>query len=208
MATSAEQLQDAIDRMTALANVYDGKKQEIDASVQAALDAAPDIRKIIWVNQANGDDTNDGTASLLVASIQEAVSRGSDGYGITIRIQGLYNVTTAESINYLDTIIIGENGEHLSFAAVNTDVSSEFVPGIVGHNWALMTRIYLRNLTLTLWDRKHGKNGSSKRFFQGSEHAVYGDEQLRDGERGRHGVEPDLPSWRGGFVHKKRHRSP
>lgn len=87
-----QQLNTATQALTAAANAYHGKMQEIEVRVQQALAQVPQATRTIYVNQATGNNTAAGTENNPVADIAEAIARTPSGGLLIVRLQGDYHV--------------------------------------------------------------------------------------------------------------------
>lgn len=77
MATSTEQLNDAITALQGAADAYNGKKAEIDGKIAELMNAKVNLpgalHNLIYVDQMNGNDANDGSQASPVQSLTYAV---------------------------------------------------------------------------------------------------------------------------------------
>lgn len=176
MTTSAEQLSAAITAMTELADTFNGKKEEIDASVQVALASAPDISSYYHINQATGDDTGTGLEASPLASFEEAILRTPAGGILTCRLTGPYTIDTHIDLSRRRVFVYGweDTMASLNITALNTDATSPFAPGFIGNGWELVTHMLFRNLTINLGAGATGRTGLQNGVFRGPNNLFIG----------------------------------
>lgn len=176
MPTSAEQLSAAITAMTELADTFNGKKEGIDASVQAALASGPDISRYYHIDQAAGDDTGTGSAASPLASFEEAIFRTPEGGVLTCRLTGPYTMDKHVILNRRRLFVYGweDTSASLNITALNTDATSSYIPGFVGHNWELVTHMLFRDLTINLGAGTTGRAGLQNGAFKGPNNLFLG----------------------------------
>lgn len=176
MTTSAEQLSAAITAMTELADTFNGKKEEIDASVQAALASGPDISRYYSIDQAAGDDTGTGSVAQPLASFEEAILRTPEGGVVSCRLTGPYTIDTDISLSRRRFYVYGWVGTmaSLNVSALNTDAASPYTPGFIGHNWELVTHMKFQNLTINLGAGATGRTGLQNGAFKGPNNLFIG----------------------------------
>lgn len=115
MNVSTEDIQTAIGSMNTLAEAYNGKKQEIDRSVEDALRAISASVKSFYVDQANGDNANVGGAEAPLQSMQEAFSRTPAGGVCNIVLLGDYRFQDVERANAITVLVNGNNRPKIQF---------------------------------------------------------------------------------------------
>lgn len=109
-------LTDATAALTAAAEAYNGKAAEIDDAVQAALAAAPTMSRDFHVDQAAGDDSNDGSSGSPLASIDEAIARTPLGGSLRVRLSSSYTVASRITFDSKDVwITAGSSNLSLNF---------------------------------------------------------------------------------------------
>lgn len=72
--TTTQQILDLINSNTDLKGYYEGIRADIEARMQAAQSAFPGMHRVLYVNEATGDDTNSGSASSPVATLERAIN--------------------------------------------------------------------------------------------------------------------------------------
>ncbi|WP_162939262.1 hypothetical protein [Pseudomonas sp. TMW 2.1634] len=68
------QIADLVSAANGLITVFSAKKSSIDAAVAAAIAAVPANKKIFYVHQLNGLDTNDGSITAPLKTIDKALA--------------------------------------------------------------------------------------------------------------------------------------
>jgi len=104
----------------ALNQTFQNKKAEIDAAVAAAVAAAPNLYRAMYVDAIAGDDGNDGlSANTTLASIKAAIDRCPEGGRATIYLTNASSVVYAidqDIVVYNKHIqIVGDNNAPANF---------------------------------------------------------------------------------------------
>lgn len=87
------QIGDLVTKTTALVDIYNGKKTEIDTAVQKAIAAVPTNKKVLYVHQTNGLDTNDGTINAPLRTLEKAIAMTPVGGVLSLRLLSDYTMT-------------------------------------------------------------------------------------------------------------------
>tara|TARA_B100000678_G_scaffold258338_2_gene237850 strand:+ start:114 stop:818 length:705 start_codon:yes stop_codon:yes gene_type:complete len=98
MPTLAEQITEATDRMTDLADYYQAQRGLIDQAVADAIAVAPLTFKTFYVDQIDGDDANVGDAAAPLKTVEEADRRAQTHGALTIYLVGDYEFTKVEKL--------------------------------------------------------------------------------------------------------------
>ncbi|AOA05691.1 hypothetical protein [Pseudomonas sp. TMW 2.1634] len=84
------QIADLVSAANGLITVFSAKKSSIDAAVAAAIAAVPANKKIFYVHQLNGLDTNDGSITAPLKTIDKALANTPYGGICAILLQADY----------------------------------------------------------------------------------------------------------------------
>ncbi|GLP86305.1 hypothetical protein [Tritonibacter mobilis] len=107
MATSTEQINNLIGAYTDLKVYFEGAKDGIEDALAAAASRYQGFFSTVHVDQAAGNDANNGTADAPVASIQRAIDLSPhDGFNM-IKVRGNYTATVRVVTNGRMLSIIG-----------------------------------------------------------------------------------------------------
>lgn len=87
------QIADLVSATNTLIATFNTKKTGIDAAVAAAIAAVPVNKKIFYVHQLNGIDTNDGTINAPLKTIDKALANTPYGGICAILLQADYTMT-------------------------------------------------------------------------------------------------------------------
>lgn len=92
---SAEQIADLIGGYTDLKAYFEGKRDAIEADLDAAEVRVGDTRRTFFVDQVNGDDTNSGvTSDEPLQSLEAAIEKSVWGGFLAIQLMSDYEVST------------------------------------------------------------------------------------------------------------------
>ncbi|MEO3480550.1 hypothetical protein AAFO90_23195 [Phaeobacter sp. CAU 1743] len=91
MATSTEQINTLIASNTALMEYFQGARDQIDADLDAAALRVGDTNRLIYVDQTNGDDANDGTVDAPVQTLTRAKNMSVYNGVLDIRLKSDYH---------------------------------------------------------------------------------------------------------------------
>ncbi len=92
MSTSAEQIAALIHSNTDLKLAFEGKRAEIDQTLNEVANRWEKETVIFYVDQAVGNDSNDGTKALPLASMQQAIDRTPMKTNCVIYFRGQYDM--------------------------------------------------------------------------------------------------------------------
>ncbi len=92
MATSTEQIADLISSNTALKVEFENKRDDIDTRLNGVANRWENPTATFYVDQAVGDDGNDGTKALPLASLQQAIDRTPKKTICIIYFRGQYDM--------------------------------------------------------------------------------------------------------------------
>lgn len=93
MATSTEQISSLIGGYTALKQYFEGIRANINSDLNAAANRVGDTRRVFFVDQENGDDTNDGaTPQSPLKTLNKASERSVWGGYLGVRLMNDYVV--------------------------------------------------------------------------------------------------------------------
>lgn len=159
MNTSTEQITDLIQSFNECAAAYNNKKMQIDDALAEAVSLAPEVSRTFYIDQANGDDSAAGTALQPLTTFEEALSRTPDGGVLTAWVSGQFDLSHTVEVRNRMLRLIGVDvaTAAINFAAINDDVSDNFVPGFSGHGWDVNSKIHVRDMTLRLGAGVTGK---------------------------------------------------
>lgn len=90
-----------------LISTFNGKKNEIDQSVLKAVAAVPNLLKTWYVDQAKGDDKNNGSESSPFFSIEAALNATPFGGGAVVFLSSDYVADRRIAVNGKFLYIIG-----------------------------------------------------------------------------------------------------
>lgn len=98
-------------RYEALAAVFDGKKNEINAAVNAAVAALPGMARTYFVDAVNGNDANSGlTEAAALQTINRAFTLAGPGRDIEIKLMSDYVMTSVIGIPRSSNVSIVADG--------------------------------------------------------------------------------------------------
>ncbi|MBY0444349.1 MAG: hypothetical protein K2Q15_03965 [Burkholderiales bacterium] len=86
------QIAELVSATTALVTTFNGKKKEIDQAVSAAVAAVPVLRRVWYVDQISGLDSQLGTPSSPFKTIDKALSATPVGGIADVRLMGDYRM--------------------------------------------------------------------------------------------------------------------
>lgn len=107
MATSTEQINNLIGAYTDLKIYFEGAKDGIEDALAAAASRYQGFFSTVHVDQAIGNDANNGTADAPVASIQRAIDLSPHGGFNSIMVRGNYNTAVRITTNGRMVSIVG-----------------------------------------------------------------------------------------------------
>lgn len=87
------QIADLVSATNALLTNFNAKKSSIDTAVANAIAAIPVNKKVLYVHQLNGLDTNDGSAANPLKSIDKAIAMTPVGGVLSVRLLSDYNMS-------------------------------------------------------------------------------------------------------------------
>lgn len=86
------QIADLVSATNALLTNFNAKESSIDTAVAKAIAAIPVNKKILFVHQLNGLDTNDGSLANPLKTIEKAVAMTPVGGVLSLRLLSDYNM--------------------------------------------------------------------------------------------------------------------
>lgn len=93
------QIADLVTEAKGLIATFNGKKNEINAAVAAAIAAIPLNEKSFYINAISGDDKNPGTAEAPLKSLKQALYNTPAGGFVICYLQGDYVLDTQVAVN-------------------------------------------------------------------------------------------------------------
>ncbi len=125
MATSTEQITDLIAGYTELKQFYENETGEIEAARLAALSDISDaiaarLSLTVYVDQQNGNDSNDGSLASPFASMQAGINDAPEGGEVEVVLIGDYHMYDVVFTGNRIVNIVGDTGQGqsvLTFAA-------------------------------------------------------------------------------------------
>ncbi|MEO2217418.1 hypothetical protein ABGV49_10160 [Chromobacterium vaccinii] len=90
-----------------LISTFNGKKNEIDQSVLKAVAAVPNLLKTWYVDQAKGDDKNNGSENSPFSSIEAALNATPFGGGAVVFLKSDYVADRRVAVNGKFLYIVG-----------------------------------------------------------------------------------------------------
>lgn len=110
MATSSEQITDLISGYTDLKQYFEGARGSIEDRVQAAIAAAPDMHRRLFVDAISGDDGNVGNSDNPLATINKAIDLVPENGSGEIKLRSdIVLLATREPLGNKAITIDGEN---------------------------------------------------------------------------------------------------
>lgn len=91
MATSTEQINALIGGYTDLKSYFEGARGQIDADLDAAALRVGDTSRLVYVDQINGDNANNGTVDAPVQTLQRAINMSVWNGVLTILLKSDYH---------------------------------------------------------------------------------------------------------------------
>ena len=83
---------DLVSKTTLLLDYFGSKKAGIDSAVAAAIAAVPVNKKVLYIHQTAGLDTNDGSSGAPLKTIEKAVAMTPVGGVLSIRLLSDYDM--------------------------------------------------------------------------------------------------------------------
>ncbi|MBE5148035.1 hypothetical protein HJ042_07900 [Vibrio parahaemolyticus] len=105
---STPEVAELIISVNELTNTVVGKQAEIDAEVEKAVTSIPQainnyMGRVVFVDQVNGNDSNDGTLSKPYRSIEKASQGTPAGGSVDIRLLSNYLFSETESASFVSS---------------------------------------------------------------------------------------------------------
>lgn len=100
--------QEMLEALQALHAEYHGKITAINSGLNLATQRVGDARRIYYVDQANGDDANDGLETTALKTIGEAARRSVWGGVLRVNLKSDYNMDAPVAFRGGDVEIISD----------------------------------------------------------------------------------------------------
>ncbi|WP_057466117.1 hypothetical protein [Pseudovibrio sp. POLY-S9] len=124
-------------------------RNEAEVERKAALAAAPDMMKVFWVDQINGDDDNSGNENEPLRSIEKAVKRVPEVGICKVKLLSDYHFSEIVSLNHQGLYIDSVGEQHtLTFQPYSLGDNGQEVRGLRGINMAGRSMVLLNNVKL------------------------------------------------------------
>lgn len=114
-----------------------GKMSEIDQKVDTALQAVPNevlkqLGKTIFIDQLNGNDSNDGSSDRPIKTFSRAAALSASGSSVYIRLMRDYTFVPGERANFDGVKVLigrlGENAPKIKFSSL-LDTTGQYLEG-------------------------------------------------------------------------------
>lgn len=118
------QIADLVSATNSLIAVFNGKSAAIDARVSAAIAATPEMRRIWYVDQVAGLDTNAGTAAAPLKTIGKAIANTPTNGICNVLLLSDYTVDSQIDLNVGRLIVEGSGARRTITAKYYGDAVS------------------------------------------------------------------------------------